>query len=96
MKIKHWGKLLLTKHWTLTFIIMLFSSFILGICSYNLFYLFKENINLVINYGYMALMDGALKEIAMLCLNGIISLSAYVIFKACEKQLVDSLLGKKP
>ena len=52
----------------------------------------QGEITLVLDYGVMALLDGALKELLMLALNGIISLAAYLVFKACEKWLVEKLL----
>jgi hypothetical protein len=39
----------------------------------------------------MALMDGAFKQMVMLFVYGIISLFAYLVFKACEKILVEWL-----
>jgi hypothetical protein len=87
-KTKH----LLTKHPLLTFAIMLMSSLVFGLSSYNIFYLVKANVTLVFDYGLMALLDGALKELFLLTFYGIISLAAYVVFKACEKWLVDKLL----
>jgi disulfide oxidoreductase YuzD len=39
----------------------------------------------------MALMDGAFSQLVMLVVYGIISLCAYVIFKVCEKIIVEWL-----
>lgn len=76
------------------FLLMLLASLVFGLSSYNLFFLFKENLSLVLDYGFMALMDGALQELAMLLLYGIISSCAYIVFKACEKLLVEYLIHK--
>lgn len=87
-------KKILTKHPLQTFIIMMVSALVLGLGSFNIFYLLNANIQLVIDYGFMALMDGALKELLLLALYGIVSLVAYVVFKACEKWLVEYILKK--
>jgi hypothetical protein len=88
-------KKLLTLHPSLTFIVMFVSALAFGLSSYNLFFLIHENVGLVLEHGAMALKDGALTELFMLTLNGIISLSTYIVFKACEKQMVDFTLGVK-
>jgi hypothetical protein len=84
----HW----LTKSPLQTFGIMMLASLVFGLCSYNLFFLLKANIALVVDYGMMALIDGAFGELLMLMLYGIVSLSAYIVFKACEKWLTERLL----
>ena len=40
----------------------------------------------------MALLDGALLEILILTLYGVISLTCFLIFESCKKVLVDSIL----
>lgn len=82
----------LTRHPLLTFFIMMCSALVFGLTSYNIFFLLKANIALVVDYGVMALFDGAFKELIVLLLYGIVSLAAYVLLKACEKVLVDKLL----
>lgn len=77
------------------FIVMLCSALVFGLSSYNLFFLFKANIQLVLDYGIMALKDGALSELIKLVAYGIIGLLSYLIFKACEKLFVDYLTDKK-
>jgi hypothetical protein len=87
---------LLTRHPALTFLWMLISGLILGLSSYNLFFLLKANLLLVIDHGWMQLMEGAAEELFMLSAYGVIGLLAYIVFKACEKVLVERLLsGKK-
>lgn len=82
----------LTRHLLLTFFIAMGAALMFGLTSYNIFFLLKANITLVVDYGMMALIDGALKELIILFLYGIVSLAAYVLLKACEKVLVDRLL----
>ena len=92
---KNWTfkpKTILTKHPALTFFIMLMSSLVFGLSSYNIFYLFKANIAYVADNGAMALLDGGLEELLLLTFYGIVSLAAYIVFKACEKWLAEKLL----
>lgn len=85
----------LTSHPALTFFWMLLSALAFGLSSYNIFHLFHENIDLVIEYGIMALKDGAFVQLLMLIAYGVISLATYIIFKACEKVMVEYTLGNK-
>ncbi|OYW14222.1 MAG: hypothetical protein B7X02_00510 [Rhodospirillales bacterium 12-54-5] len=85
-------KHLLTKSPLQTFGIMMLAALVFGLCSYNLFFLLKANLALVIDYGFMALADGAFLELVMLVAYGVISLAAYIVFKACEKWLAEKLL----
>ena len=82
----------LNRHPLRTFFIMMMSALVFGLTSYNIFFLLKANITLVVDYGVMALFDGALKELIILVIYGIISLAAYIVLKACEKTLVERLL----
>ena len=82
----------LNRHPLPTFLIMMCAARIFGLTSYNIFFLLKANIALVVDYGVMALFDGALKELLVLFLFGVVSLAAYILLKACEKVLVDKLL----
>lgn len=71
---------------------MLCMALVFGLCSFNIFFLAQANIKLVIDYGAMALLDGALTEIFMLTLYGIISLACFLVFEACKKILVGKML----
>ncbi|MEC5387960.1 hypothetical protein VVD49_19660 [Uliginosibacterium sp. H3] len=59
-----------------------------GLTSLNLIYLFKANISLFLEYGWMAARDGALRQIFELVGYGCLSLMFYLVFKCCEHQLV--------
>ena len=71
---------------------MLCAALVFGLTSYNIFFLLKANITLVVDYGVMALLDGAFKELIVLFVYGVVSLAAYILIKACEKVLVDKIL----
>lgn len=86
---------LLTIHPAITFVVMFLSALAFGLSSYNIFYLIHANIGLVIEHGSMALNDGAFSELLILTGYGVVSLTTYIVFKACEKQMVDYTLGSK-
>ena len=75
---------------------MLFTALVFGLSSYNLFFLLRANLTLIFDFGVMALLDGAFVQFLSLAFYGIVSLSSYLLFKACEKWLVSVLLGEKP
>lgn len=83
------------KHPLAVFFLMMLTSLIFGLSSYNLFFLVQANFSLVFNNGVMALIDGALLQLLTLMFYGIISLSAYLVFKVCEKLLVETLTPRK-
>lgn len=62
-----------------------------GVSSLNLVYLFKANIELVLQHGWLALVSGAAWQFAELVLLGYLSAAFFVAFKVCEKLLVDRL-----
>lgn len=88
-------KHILSFHPAATFVWMFVSAMAFGLSSYNLFYLLHENVGLVIDNGVMALNDGAFIQLLMLAGYGLVSLVTYIIFKACEKLMVEFALGKK-
>jgi hypothetical protein len=87
-------RLVLGRVW-LSFIVMGLSFFAFGVGSLNLFYLLRANTSLVVDHGWMALMDGGARQLAELLLTGYLSMAAYVVFKACEYRLAH-WLGDPP
>lgn len=83
----------MTKKPWITFVWMFSSGLVFGLGSYNIFSMFKSSLVMVVDDGAMAI-GPTLGHLFTLILYGIISLFAYVIFKACEKSLVDRLLSK--
>ena len=91
---KRWfHRVVLSRLW-LTYVVMGLSFLLFGCGTLNLVHLLQSNLELVANYGWMALMDGALQELAQLLLSGYASLLAYIVFKACEHRLVHWLGDK--
>ncbi|MFZ4125106.1 MAG: hypothetical protein ACOYJ2_03420 [Rickettsiales bacterium] len=85
-------KRIITHHPFLTLIVMAIAALVAGTTSLNLFYLFKANIEFIREYGIMALRDGAFSQLLELMAYGVLTVAAYIVFKACEKVLVDRLL----
>jgi hypothetical protein len=68
-------------------------SFALGsLLSIDLVSVTYSNATFILEYGAMALRDGALLQAAQLLAVGALALACYVIFKCCEKLLVEVLL----
>ena len=61
----------------------------------NIFVLFKANIDRYVSDGTMVIADGALLQLAELIGYGHLSLSFYLVFKACEHVLVKRLTGER-
>ena len=84
----------LFRHPWLTFVLMGASFLLFGITSVNLYVLLAANINLVIDYGMMAVADGALQQLAQLLGSLALSLLFYLLFALCDRVLVRRLTEK--
>ncbi|HRD68083.1 MAG TPA: hypothetical protein PKY50_18255 [Candidatus Competibacter sp.] len=83
------------KHWWATFFLMGIFFLLFGVTSLNLFVLLKANIDLYLEYGTMVIADGALRQLVELIGYGYLSLLFYVLFKTCERVLVERLTSDK-
>ena len=79
-------RVVLTRLW-LTFIVLGLSFFAFGAGTVNLGLLLMANSRLLSEYGWQAVMDGALRQLVELVLTGYLSIAAYVVFKTCEHRL---------
>lgn len=66
-----------------------------GVTSYNLFVIFRANLNLFLEYGWMVVKEGALTQLLQLLFYAYLSVAFYALFKACEHALVAHLTHKK-
>ena len=87
-------KRLLVHNVWLAFILMGASFLITGLISLNLIYLFHANIEFVIENGVMGLRDGGLLQFLELLVSGYLGMAFFVVFKACEKVVVDRVLDR--
>lgn len=83
-------RVVLTRRW-LTFVVMCVSFAVFGVGTVNLFNVFRANVDLIASFGVMALVDGAAQQLVELLLMLMLSMLAYVVFKACEYRLVHQL-----
>lgn len=83
-------RVVLSRLW-LTFLILGLSFVVGALCTLNLVNLLVANLRLLRDYGLLAVMDGGLRQLAELSLQGLISCVAYVVFKTCEHRLSDWL-----
>jgi hypothetical protein len=89
--VRRWfHRIVLTRRWA-TFIVLGLAFFGFGVGTLNLFMLLKANAELLAAYGWKAVMDGGLRQLAELLLTGYASMLSYVVFKACEYSLVRHL-----
>jgi len=83
-------RLVLSRLW-LTFVVLGLSFLAFGVGTLNLGLLLMANARLLGDYGWRAIMDGALRQLLELTATGYLSIAAYVVFKACEHRLSDWL-----
>jgi hypothetical protein len=62
-----------------------------GVFTVSLASVLKANLDLVLQYGWQALMDGAAMQFFELMVSGYVAMAFYVVFKACEYRLVHGL-----
>ena len=84
----------LSSHFVATFLVMGLAFVGFGLTSLNLLYLIRANVELVLQHGAMALLDGALQQLLELLGLGFSGLAMYLIFKVCEHILVEKLLNE--
>ena len=87
-------RVVLSRLW-LTFIVLALSFFVGALGTLNLVNLLAANLQLLREYGAMAVMDGALGQLGELTVQGVVSCIAYVVFKTCEHRLSE-WLGHAP
>lgn len=73
------------------FVMLMLAFVAFGVGSLNLFMLLAANLRLIAEHGWIALGDGALWQLLELSLTVVVSLAAYVVFKACEYRLVHDI-----
>ena len=79
----------------LTFTVLVISFLVFGAGTYNLFLVLKANLALIAEHGMQALADGAAQQLLELLVTAVLSMAAYVVFKACEHCLVHRLFDAK-
>jgi len=81
----------LYRHLLLTFVLLGLSFLMFGAATVNLAILLNLNIHLWLDVGWQAAMDGALSQLLQLLGLGYAAMLMYIVFKCCERVLVESL-----
>jgi len=84
----------LRAHFMAAFFVMGLAFIGFGLASLNLLFLIRANVELVLQHGTMALLDGALQQLLELFGLGFSGLAMYLVFKVCEHILVEKLLNE--
>ncbi len=78
-----------------TILCMMTVSFLgFGYFSVNLFFLFRSNVELINNFGWLALQEGAATQLFLLVGSAFVSVIFYAVWKVGERLLVDWLVGR--
>ena len=85
----------LSHRWWLTFLLMGVSFVCFGLLTLNLLHLVSANINFLVMNGLDAVRDGGLLQLFSLMALGYFAAAFYVVFKLCEKVLVEKLTYQK-
>jgi len=91
---RHWIDFLFRRP-RLTFVLLGVLFLLFGVTSVNLFVLLKANIDLFVEYGPMVIADGALEQLVDLLGSAYLSMVFYILFKVCERVLVERLTAKR-
>ena len=81
----------LATYWWLTFLLMGVSFVLFGLASLNLIQLLMANFDFLARHGLVAVREGALLQLLELVASGYGAAVCYLVFKLCEKVLVDRL-----
>jgi hypothetical protein len=93
-KPRHWIDFLFNRP-RLTFVLAGAFFILFGVTSVNLFVLLDKNVELFLEYGLMVIADGALQQLVELLGSAYLSLVFYVLFKICERILVERWAVKR-
>jgi hypothetical protein len=94
MRRGHWVDFLYRRP-RLTFVLGGAFFILFGVSSVNLFVLLQKNIELFLDYGLMVIADGALQQLVELVSSAYLSLLFYLLFKVCERILVERWTVKR-
>ena len=85
----------LLRHWWLAFF-LLGISFVLGsLVTLNLLHTLVANFEFLSMYGIEAVRDGGLWQLVQIAASGYFAAACYVLFKLCEKVLVERVITNK-
>ena len=82
---------LMVRYWICTYALMGIAFVLFGFLSLNLVQTFAANIRFLAEYGFLAIMEGGLWQLAELVMSAYGAIGFYVAFKTCEHALVERL-----
>ncbi len=94
-RLKRWFQVVVLRRVWLTFVMMGLAFFSFGVGSLNLFFLLQANGTLLLEFGWVAVMEGGLLQLVELLATGYASMAAYIVFKACEYRLAHWLTNEE-
>jgi len=81
----------LTQHWLWAFLLMGLALVLFGAASLNLAHLFTANFGFLMEHGWDAVQEGALRQLAELVASMYGAVAFWLLFKTCEQALVQRL-----
>ena len=87
--------LFLLRHWWLAFLLMGLSFVAFGLVTLNLLHTLGANFEFLASYGIDAVREGGLLQLLQMVVSGYFAAASYVVFKLCEKVLVERLTVTK-
>lgn len=78
-------------HPALTFVVMGAAFAVFSIETVEIFRLLSANLDFIARHGVVALMEGAARQLGELVAGLVVALACYLVFKACERVLVDRM-----
>jgi hypothetical protein len=81
----------LARRWWLAFILMGVSFVLFGLVTLNLLHTLSANFEFLSMYGFDAVREGGLLQLLEMVASGYFAAACYVVFKLCEKILVERL-----
>ncbi len=82
---------LLHVHAALTFVIMGVAFTAFSLQTVEIFHMLSANLDFIARHGAVALMEGAARQFVGLLAGLVGALVSYLVFKACERVLVDRM-----
>ena len=79
----------LQQRWWVAFILLGLSFALGGLLTLNLLYTLSANFEFLSAYGFDAVREGGLRQLVEALASGYVAAACYVVFKVCEKVLVE-------
>jgi hypothetical protein len=85
----------LARRWWAAFVLLGVSFVLGGLVTLNLLHMLSANLEFLSSYGLDALREGGFRQLVEIVVSGYFAAACYVVFKLCEKVLVERLSTKK-